>query len=204
LSYPIFFLNSHFFLNFFLLIDEEAVKEQLLPGLKLLQRDSDHMEAAYKSMITTMITEFEATIKSDASGGVQTQPGSKTAPATEGFGKYFTRGVADIKKKGKKENSWKILIIYSNGSNGHPWCSKSSSSYSTYCSSSQETLKKCFKCKIKENFHEISLKFLLLTLYKSQSKVIKHVSNEAACSVFFNARIIFGNVHKLDFRILAS
>ena len=33
------------------LIDEESVKERLLPGLKLLQKDADHMDPAYKSMI---------------------------------------------------------------------------------------------------------------------------------------------------------
>ena len=97
------------FLNFLLLIDEESVKEQLLPGLKLLQRDADHMEAAYKSMISTMITEFEATIiKSDNVPGnkqpVQTAPG-----VGSGFGSFFTGvrgGVADIKNKGR-ENSGK-------------------------------------------------------------------------------------------------
>jgi len=43
------------------LIDEESVNKHLLPGLKLLLRDADVMDPAYRTMISTMISEIEGT-----------------------------------------------------------------------------------------------------------------------------------------------
>jgi hypothetical protein len=78
----------------FLLIDEDAIRDHIVPGLKILLSDAETLDPSYKSLIQSMITDMEAAISDE--GGKPSLAKQASVQPSQGSSYSWSFGLGNL------------------------------------------------------------------------------------------------------------
>jgi len=76
------------------LIDEDAIRDHIVPGLKILLSDAETLDPSYKSLIQSMITDMEAAISDE--GGKPQVPKQASVQPSQGSSYSWSFGLGNL------------------------------------------------------------------------------------------------------------